>query len=139
MEYDDMTDGVVTDLDRLVSVYVKIRDKKSELAAEFNEKEKELDAKLDKLKAVLLEHCKETGVESVKTASGTFWRTQRKRFWTSDWDAMNRFIVENEAVDLLEKRIHQGNMKQFLEENPDTLPPGLNADSEYSITVRRKK
>ncbi len=134
-----MTDGVVTDLDRLVSVYVKIRDKKSELAAEFNEKEKELDAKLDKLKAVLLEHCKETGVESVKTASGTFWRTQRKRFWTSDWEAMNRFIVDNEAVDLLEKRIHQGNMKQFLEENPDTLPPGLNADSEYSITVRRKK
>jgi len=134
-----MTDGVVTDLDRLVSVYVKIRDKKSELAAEFNEKEKELDAKLDKLKAVLLEHCKETGVESVKTASGTFWRTQRKRFWTSDWEAMNRFIVDNEAVDLLEKRIHQGNMKQFLEENPDALPPGLNADSEYSITVRRKK
>ena len=134
-----MTDGVVTVLDRLVSVYVKIRDKKSELAAEFNEKEKELDAKLDKLKAVLLEHCKETGVESVKTASGTFWRTQRKRFWTSDWEAMNRFIVDNEAVDLLEKRIHQGNMKQFLEENPDTLPPGLNADSEYSITVRRKK
>ena len=134
-----MTDGVVTDLDRLVSVSVKIRDKKSELAAEFNEKEKELDAKLDKLKAVLLEHCKETGVESVKTASGTFWRTQRKRFWTSDWEAMNRFIVDNEAVDLLEKRIHQGNMKQFLEENPDALPPGLNADSEYSITVRRKK
>jgi hypothetical protein len=52
---------------------------------------------------------------------------------------MNRFIVENEAVDLLEKRIHQGNMKQFLEENPEVLPPGLNADSEYSITVRRKK
>lgn len=134
-----MTDAVVPDLDRLVSVYIKIRDKKSELAAEFNEKEKELDAKLDKLKAVLLEHCKETGVESVKTASGTFWRTQRKRFWTSDWEAMNRFVVDNEAVDLLEKRIHQGNMKQFLEENPDTLPPGLNADNAYSITVRRKK
>jgi len=134
-----MTDGVVTDLDRLVSVYVKIRDKKNELAATFAEQEKELDGKLDKIKQALLEHCKATGTESVKTASGTFWRTQKKRFWTSDWDAMNRFIVENEAVDLLEKRIHQGNMKQFLEENPDALPPGLNADSEYSITVRRKK
>ena len=134
-----MTDVVVTDLDRLVSVYIKIRDKKNELAAEFNEKEKALDAKLDKVKQALLEHCKATGTESVKTVSGTFWRTQRKRFWTSDWEAMNRFIVENEAVDLLEKRIHQGNMKEFLEENPDVLPPGLNADSEYSITVRRKK
>lgn len=134
-----MTDGVVTDLDRLVSVYVKIRDKKNELAATFAEQEKELNGKLDTVKQALLEHCKATGTESVKTASGTFWRTQKKRFWTSDWDAMNRFIVENEAVDLLEKRIHQGNMKQFLEENPEVLPPGLNADSEYSITVRRKK
>jgi hypothetical protein len=134
-----MTDVVVTDLDRLVSVYIKIRDKKNELAATFAEQEKELEGKLDKVKHALLEHCKATGTESVKTASGTFWRTQRKRFWTSDWEAMNRFIVENEAVDLLEKRIHQGNMKEFLEENPDVLPPGLNADSEYSITVRRKK
>jgi hypothetical protein len=134
-----MTDAVVTDLDRLVSVYIKIRDKKNELAATFAEQEKELEGKLDTVKQALLEHCKATGTESVKTASGTFWRTQKKRFWTSDWDAMNRFIVENEAVDLLEKRIHQGNMKQFLEENPEVLPPGLNADSEYSITVRRKK
>ena len=134
-----MTDAVVTDLDRLVSVYIKIRDKKNELAATFAEQEKELEGKLDKVKQALLEHCKATGTESVKTASGTFWRTQRKRFWTSDWEAMNRFIVENEAVDFLEKRIHQGNMKEFLEDNPDVLPPGLNADSEYSITVRRKK
>lgn len=134
-----MTDPVVPDLDRLVSTYIKIRDKKNELAATFAEQEKELEGKLDMVKQALLEHCKDTGIESVKTASGTFWRTQKKRFWTSDWDAMNRFIVENEAVDLLEKRIHQGNMKQFLEENPEVLPPGLNADSEYSITVRRKK
>ena len=124
-----MTDAVVTDLDRLVSVYVKIRDKKAELATEFTAREKELNAKLDTLKAALLEHCKATGTESVKTASGTFWRTQKKRFWTS----------ENEVVDLLEKRISQGNMRQFLEENPDLHPPGLNADNEYTITVRRKK
>jgi hypothetical protein len=134
-----MTDNVVHDLDRLVSTYIKIRDKKNELAAAFAEQEKAFNEKLDVVKQALLEHCKATGVESVKTASGTFWRTQKNRFWTSDWEAMNRFIVENEAVDLLEKRIHQGNMKQFLEENPDVLPPGLNADTEYTITVRRKK
>jgi hypothetical protein len=29
-------------------------------------------------------------------------------------------------------------MKQFLEEHPELLPPGLNVDSEYTITVRRK-
>jgi hypothetical protein len=29
-------------------------------------------------------------------------------------------------------------MKQFLEEHPDLLPPGLNAEREYTISVRRK-
>jgi hypothetical protein len=40
---------------------------------------------------------------------------------------------------LLEKRLHQTNMKQFLEENPDLKPAGLNIDSEYTIVVRRGK
>ena len=139
MENTNMTDAVVGTLDRLVSVYVKIRDQKAELATEFAAKEKEFNSYLDTVKAELLTYCKDSGVESVKTNSGTFWRSQRSRFWTSDWEAMNKFIVDNEAVDLLEKRLHQGNMKQFLEENPDLHPPGLNADTEYTITVRRKK
>jgi|TARA_R100001377_G_C3179643_1_gene106139 hypothetical protein len=139
MENTNMTDTVVGTLDRLVSVYVKIRDQKVELATEFATKEKELNIYLDTVKAELLAYCKDSGVESVKTTSGTFWRSQKSRFWTSDWEAMNKFIVDNEAVDLLEKRLHQGNMKQFLEENPDLHPPGLNADTEYTITVRRKK
>jgi hypothetical protein len=126
------------DLDKVVSTYIKIRDKKNELTVEFNKREEELNEKLDVIKKALLEHCQNTGVESIRTQSGTFYRSVKKKYWTSDWESMNRFIMENEAVDLLEKRIHQGNMRQFLEENQDLLPPGLNVDSEYTITVRRK-
>ena len=127
------------DLDRLVRVYVKIREKKSALATEFNKQEQEFNDRLDVIKNILLDHCESSGVESVRTNSGTFYRSVRTKFWKGDWEAMNRLMLENECVDLLEKRLHQGNMKQFLEENPDLLPPGLNCDSEYTITVRRKK
>jgi hypothetical protein len=34
--------------------------------------------------------------------------------------------------------MNQSNVKQFLEENPDVMPKGLNADSEYIISVRKK-
>jgi hypothetical protein len=51
---------------------------------------------------------------------------------------MGKFIVEHKVPELLEKRIQQTNMKQFLEEHPELLPPGLNVDSEYTVTVRRK-
>lgn len=132
-------DDNTLDLDRLVKVYVKIRDKKVELATEFNKQEQELNAGLDAIKSKLLAHCEESGIESVRTSSGTFYRSVRTKFWTSDWESMNRFMLEHECVDLLEKRIHQGNMKQFLEENPELLPAGLNCDSEYTLTIRRKK
>lgn len=132
-----MTNESKVSVDKLVSTYIKIRDKKNEIAKELAEKEAEYNSKLDIIKKALLEHCNDAGVESVRTSNGTFYRTVKKKFWTSDWDSMNKFIVENNAVDLLEKRLHQGNMRVFLEENPDLLPPGLNVDSEYTINVRR--
>jgi hypothetical protein len=46
-------------------------------------------------------------------------------------------MIEHEAVDLLEKRIAQLNMAQFLEENPGVVPPGLNSTSEFDISVRK--
>jgi len=39
---------------------------------------------------------------------------------------------------LFEKRLNQTHMKQFLEENPDLVPMGLNVDAEYILTVRKK-
>ena len=134
-----MTDADKIGIDKLVSLYLKIRDKRAELTTDFRKKEEALNTKLDAVKTTLLEHCKDTGIESVRTASGTFYRSVKNKYWTSDWESMNKFIVEHNAVDLLEKRIHQSNMKQFLEENPEELPLGLNVDAEYTITVRRKK
>ena len=31
------------------------------------------------------------------------------------------------------------NMKQYLEDNPDLLPKGLNVDSEYTLSIRKPK
>jgi hypothetical protein len=125
-------------VEKLVKVYLKIKDTLAEKKAAYDEEEKKLKDKMAKVKSALLDYCREEGVESVKTAEGMFYRTVSTRYWTSDWESMGRFIVENNVPDLLEKRLHQGNMVQFLKENPETLPPGLNVDSEYSVTVRRK-
>jgi hypothetical protein len=52
---------------------------------------------------------------------------------------MYQFIQDNDAFPLLEKRLHQTNLKQFLEENPELLPAGLQADRKYTVVVRRSK
>ena len=123
---------------KLVAVYKKIRAKRSELSAEFKEKDSALVAQLDKVKAAMVEFCDDNGVESVRTEEGLFYRTTKTRYWTSDWESMHGFILEHKVPELLDKRVNQSNMKQFLEENPDLVPAGLNADSEYVVTVRKK-
>lgn len=130
--------GETTPVEKLVRTFLKIRTARSELKAEFEEKDKGLSRQLDIIKEALLSHCKETGATSVRTEDGTFYRTIKRRYWTDDWDSMHKFILEQGELSLLDKRINQANMKQFLEENPDMVPKGLNADTEYVISVRKK-
>ena len=125
-------------VDKLVGAYTKIRDKRAELSAKYKEEEAELREQQDKIKVALLDYCKEHEVDSVRTPSGLFYRTVKQRYWTSDWESMHKFIMEHEVPEFFEKRLNQTHVRQFLEENPDLLPLGLNVDSEYSISVRKK-
>lgn len=125
-------------VDKLVSTYTKIRDKRAEVTAKYKEEEGQLREKQDKVKLALLQYCKEHEVDSVRTASGLFYRTVKQRYWTSDWESMHKFIMEHDLPEFFEKRLNQTHVRQFLEENPDQLPAGLNVDSEYAISVRKK-
>tara|TARA_R110000822_G_scaffold6383_3_gene27033 strand:- start:323 stop:721 length:399 start_codon:yes stop_codon:yes gene_type:complete len=124
--------------EKLTKVYLKIRNKKAELSAEFKQQDDALGIQLDKVKAALLDYCKEQGLESVKTSEGLFYRSVRTRYWTSDWESMHKFILEHELPEFFEKRLNQTHVKQFLEDNPELVPKGLNTDSEYIISVRKK-
>lgn len=126
-------------VEQLVSTYTKIYTKREEEERVWHARETELTEQLDLIKRELLDMCKENGVDSLRTKDGTLIRTIKTRYWTNDWEHFHKFMLEWEAPELLEKRIHQSNMKQFLEDNPGTLPTGLNMDSEYTITVRRSK
>lgn len=126
-------------VEQLVSVFIKIRDARDAARRAWEEQEADFNEQLEMIDQQLLEICKETGADSIKTKYGTAIRSVKARYWTSDWERFYQFMFENKAPELLEKRIHQTHMKQFLEENPDLLPAGLNVDSQYTITVRRSK
>lgn len=124
--------------DKLVKAYVKIRDKRKQLADDYEKQDKELEESLDMIESELLEICKEMGADSIRTEFGTVSRKVAKRYWTNDWHSFYKFLMDRGMPELLEKRIAQTNMSTFLEENPDILPPGLNVDRRYTVSVRRK-
>lgn len=127
----------MSDASKLVQVYVKIRDARDLKKKQMEDELAQLEEQLGIIEQELLEICKTTGQDGGKTTFGSFSRSVKTRYWTSDWDSMYKFIREHDAPELLERRIHQGNFSEFLKENPDRMPAGVNVESKYSITVRR--
>ena len=124
---------------KLASVYLKIKNKRLELKAEFDLADKVLEEQQDTVAEAMLEKCKEEDADSIKTPFGTIIRSVKQRFWPADWDVFNQYVLDNEALGLLEKRVHQTNMVTWIEEHPDSPVPGLNIDRRYTCSVRKAK
>lgn len=119
--------------DKLVSTYMSIRG----VIQEKEEEVKNLKEQQAEVSAKLLELCAEQGMDSLRTEYGTVSRRVQSSYWTTDWEKMYEFIADNAAFHLLEKRIHNTHMKEFLQDNPDRMPVGLQSDTKYIISVRK--
>ena len=124
-------------VDSIVAAYVKLRDTISDKEETHKEEIAALKEQLDELSSALLEICAAQNIDSMRTAAGTVSRRVTSRYWTSDWESMYRFINDNAAPWLLERRISNTMMQQFLENEPDLTPPGLQADRKFVVSVRR--
>jgi hypothetical protein len=131
-----MTEDMIP-MDKLARIYRKIKAEIDELTKDYDTKVEQLKEKQNTLKFAMKDQMQALGVKTVNTTFGTVSMVQKTRYSTQDWDAFKDFVVENHAVDLLEKRIAQTNMAQFLADNPGSVPPGLNMFSDFEIRVTK--
>ena len=122
-------------LDKLVAIHAKIKAKQAQLDKALAD----LEEQREEIRLAIKDQMKALGLTSVKTSSGTVSLMKSTRYNTQDWDSFKAFVLEHQVVDLLEKRIAQTNMAQFLEENPGVLPPGLNSVTEFDIRVTKAR
>ena len=129
-----MTDDTIP-LDKLARIYVKMRTAIQDLDKQIET----IKAQQQEVKNAMKDQMMALGTKSARTEFGTITLKEKSRFYTQDWDSFKKFVVEHDAVDLLEKRIAQLNMQTFLEENPDLHPPGLSSTSEFDISVTKPR
>ena len=82
-------------VDKLVKIYIKMRDRRSELKTAFEKEDERIKDGMRVIENELLEVCKETGAESLRTDFGTVTRRVTKRYHTVDWESMYQFIKDN--------------------------------------------
>jgi hypothetical protein len=125
-------------LDDLVTTYLTIRTERNTLKNQWEIRDAELKADLEQLEQAMLIACNEINADSIRTGSGTIIKSLKETYTCGDWDNFKQFVVDNNALDLLQQRISQTNFKEFMSTRQDEgLPPGISTLREFAITVRK--
>jgi hypothetical protein len=125
-------------LDDLVTTYLTIRTERNTLKNQWEIRDSELKTDLDELERAMLVACNEINADSIRTGSGTIIKSLKETYTCGDWDNFKQFVVDNNALDLLQQRISQTNFKEFMTTRQDEgLPPGISTLREFAITVRK--
>jgi hypothetical protein len=126
----------MVNIDDAIAAYIKLRDKKAQIKAEAEARMGELSVKLDKLEGWIKERADENGVTSFRTKHGTAFLTTVDFATVADWDAMLKFVRENEAYDMLEKRVSKTAVRGYIDQLK-AVPPGVNYGTRIEVNVRK--
>lgn len=125
------------DLGTVTKAHINIRDARSALRKQYEEEDAKLKEAQLKLESAMLDHLNRHGMDSVRTAAGTFYRQEEITPSASDWNALYDWIKDNDAWDALERRIKKTFIKEYQEAHGGGLPPGVSVFREYVVRVRR--
>jgi len=126
------------EMDKLVDVYLTIRTERDNIARKYELEDAGLKEQMAKIESLMLDKCNDMKADSIRTGSGTIIKNLRETFVCGDWDNFKRFIIDNQALELLQQRISTANLREYLSTREDEgMPPGISTMREYKITVRK--
>jgi len=135
-----MEESIVTSesVEDLSTEYIKIRTEREVLKEKFDNEDKVFTDQLAEIENKLVQIMLADNTTSMSTEKTIIIKRVMKRYNPTNWEAVYRLVDKYKAYGVLHKRIHDTNMRDFLEEHPDEYPEGLNVDSRYAVTVKRK-
>lgn len=123
-------------IEELISEYVKKRDEKKALKADFDRATAELDDWMTQAEIALLANFTREGTESTRTASGTAYRITRTSAKVADWKQTLDYVKATDRWELIEQRVSKTAVEEFIAET-EGVPPGVEIVRQHTIGVRR--
>jgi len=124
---------------KLVRIHQKITAARKALKSQFENEDSRLKEQQKVVEAAMLDFLNTTGQKTAKTDIGLFYWQEKIIPTGADWDALFRWVREENAFDIFERRIKTGFIKEYMEHNEDNLPPGVNLYREREICVRKSQ
>lgn len=123
-------------LDTIVAGYMKLKGQRDAIKAKAKAEVGELEEKMSKLEAYILQKMEEDGVTSYKTPHGVAYKTTRDYANVADWEEVLNYVRTNNAYDLLERRVSKAAVKGCIDEGLP-IPPGVTYTVTADITIRK--
>jgi hypothetical protein len=120
----------------VIRTYMKLRDQKTAIEAKVKGDLTTLKGKMDKLEAYLKAQMDAQGLTSFKSDFGTAFLTTTDYANVEDWNKTLDFILDNEAFDMLEKRVSKIAVRGYIEENK-AVPPGVTYGTKLEVNIRK--
>lgn len=130
----------VTD-EKLVKIYVNIRDAKSAFKKAFEaEMEEKYEKPLRQVGTELKARMQARTNEGLKTKYGTVYIAETMKVTCQDWGIFYSWAKKNDVLEnFLEQRIKQGEVKTYMDDHKGELPPGVSVFRETEARVRKPK
>jgi len=116
---------------------LEIRERRSKLKREFDERDGSLKTMYTQGENWLLKHLQDTGLKSFKVDGATVFTKVNQRWGIGDWSAFTDWVKATGNIDLLGKRVASTNMDQFVKEAEGETPPGIKQDAVVSVNIRK--
>ena len=123
-------------VDAVIKKYMKLRSQKEAVEAEIKERVDKIKADMAKLEAFLQAKMDADGLTSFKSEHGTAFLTTTDFANVDNWDAVLQFIREEEAYDMLERRVSKAAVRGYIEANKE-VPPGIKYGTKLDINIRK--
>jgi len=123
-------------VDSVIKKYMKLREEKTAVEAEIKERVDKIKADMAKLEAFLKAKMDADGLTSFKSEHGTAFLTTTDFANVEDWDAVLKFIREEEAYDMLEKRVSKTAVRGYIDANKE-VPPGIRYGTKLDVNIRK--
>lgn len=123
---------------QLIEEYIALRDAKKaadETYAEFIKTH--YSNRMDELESILLDQLNTLGVDSLAGQTGTVYRKLSTSVTVADAREFRRHVIGSEEWDLLDWRANKTAVNDMVERG-ETIPPGINRTTFFSVGIRRK-
>lgn len=122
--------------DDMIDRYLTLRDYKKKADAEYNLwRKQEYDDPMQEIENTLLGILNQTGSSSLRTKKGTAVRVENVSVTTSDGSALREWVIGNADWELVDWRPNKTAVKELVRAG-EPLPPGINYQTFYNISVR---